>query len=327
MVDNRRRIQSDDPAVETPDEDINGPRLERFGAKWKPVRVKETRQIKNLEPRFGSIETEKALTPYRYVRSRVAKADPLSDGPVPLFLSDHSDGPDRHDLEDPLGKDQREAIFSRRILKTGALTASVIAIGFALFSLEATRSVIVNAKASISGMQSRRSDTPPTPPASSAPQPARDARLASAGQPSAAGVKTTGSTLDSPTTAPTPTREEIATAFQAALQGQAAIARPPPAPLPARRLDADELAALVKRARGLIAIGDIAPARLLLERAADAQEAGAALLLAQTYDPAVLGKPDARSIMPDPATARGWYEKAAKLGSRDAQRRLDQMQN
>jgi len=28
---------------------------------WKPVRVKKTRQIKNLEPRFDSIETEKAL--------------------------------------------------------------------------------------------------------------------------------------------------------------------------------------------------------------------------------------------------------------------------
>jgi len=35
--------------------------LERFQAKWKPVRVKKMRQIKNLEPRFDSIETEKAL--------------------------------------------------------------------------------------------------------------------------------------------------------------------------------------------------------------------------------------------------------------------------
>jgi hypothetical protein len=44
-------------------------RLVRFQAKacpgldpgWKPVRVKKTHQIKNLEPRFDSIETEKAL--------------------------------------------------------------------------------------------------------------------------------------------------------------------------------------------------------------------------------------------------------------------------
>jgi hypothetical protein len=32
---------------------------ERFQAKWRPVRVKKTRQIKNLEPRFDSIETER----------------------------------------------------------------------------------------------------------------------------------------------------------------------------------------------------------------------------------------------------------------------------
>jgi hypothetical protein len=37
------------------------PLLERFQAKWTPVRVKKTRQIKNLEPRFDSIEAEKAL--------------------------------------------------------------------------------------------------------------------------------------------------------------------------------------------------------------------------------------------------------------------------
>jgi hypothetical protein len=290
MVDNRRRVQSVDRAVDARDDDIDGPRL----------------------------------APYRYVRSRAAKADCLSDGPIPLFLSDQSDGPDQHDLEDLLGKNRGKAIVSRRMLKTGVLTASAIAIVFALFFLETTRSVIVNAKASFSGMQLRQSDTAP---ASSAPQPVRDARVANAGQPSAPGVETTGSSRASPTTAATPTREEIATAFQAALQTQAMIPQPAPAPSPARRLDADELAALLKRAKSLIAMGDIVPARLLLERAADAQEAGAALLLAQTYDPAVLGTPDARSITPDPATARGWYQKAARLGSRDAQQRLDQMQN
>src|SRR6202049_2844137 len=34
---------------------------ERFQAKWKPVRVEKTSQLKNLDPRFDSIETEKAL--------------------------------------------------------------------------------------------------------------------------------------------------------------------------------------------------------------------------------------------------------------------------
>jgi hypothetical protein len=35
--------------------------LERFRAKWKPVRVKKTRQNKRSEPGFDSIKTEMAL--------------------------------------------------------------------------------------------------------------------------------------------------------------------------------------------------------------------------------------------------------------------------
>jgi hypothetical protein len=37
------------------------PAPERFQAKRKPVRVEKTRQIENLEPRFDSIEADKAL--------------------------------------------------------------------------------------------------------------------------------------------------------------------------------------------------------------------------------------------------------------------------
>jgi hypothetical protein len=108
----------------------------------------------------------------------------------------------------------------------------------------------------------------------------------------------------------------------------APVAMPSPTASPAaRRIDPDELAMLIKRAKGLLATGDIPPARLLLERAADAQEPSAAFLLAQTYDPDVLGSRDARTVAPDPAAARTWYQKAAQLGSPEAQRRLAQMQN
>jgi hypothetical protein len=106
------------------------------------------------------------------------------------------------------------------------------------------------------------------------------------------------------------------------------MALPSPTASPtARRIDPDELAMLMKRAKSLLASGDIPPARLLLERAADAQEPIAAFLLAQTYDPEVLRSRDARSITPDLESARTWYQKAAQLGSADAQRRLAQMQN
>ena len=67
--------------------------------------------------------------------------------------------------------------------------------------------------------------------------------------------------------------------------------------------------------------------RLLLERAANARNATAAFLLAQTYDPAALGVRDARSTAPDPVMARDWYRTAASFGSADAQQRLAQLQN
>jgi TPR repeat protein len=139
-----------------------------------------------------------------------------------------------------------------------------------------------------------------------------------------------------------PSREEITSAYQSALQSRSpatapavvppqivapvAVAPPPPAPQ-GRRMDADELATLMKRAKESLTSGDIPVARLLLERAADGQDASAALMLAQTYDPAVLGTSDVRNIAPEPDKAKSWYQRAAQLGSADAQRRLAQMQN
>jgi hypothetical protein len=92
-----------------------------------------------------------------------------------------------------------------------------------------------------------------------------------------------------------------------------------------RRIDQAELANLLKRGRELIDVGDIASARLFLQRAADAREPQAAFALAGTYDPAVLSRVKAYGIAPDPAMARAWYEKAREFGSPDAQRRLDQL--
>jgi TPR repeat protein len=132
-----------------------------------------------------------------------------------------------------------------------------------------------------------------------------------------------------------PAREQIPNAYLSALQRTPVVAAPvvaraipPDAELrsAARRIDADELTLLMKRAISLLASGDISPARLLLERAANAQEASAAFLLAQTYDPDVLGTSDIRTITPDPAEARLWYRKAAELGYVDAWRRLPQIQ-
>ena len=71
------------------------------------------------------------------------------------------------------------------------------------------------------------------------------------------------------------------------------------APTARRVIDADELAAL-EAGQGMIATGDIRrPGCCWNGRRSE--EPSAALLLAQTYDPAVLGTPETRSIIPDPA--------------------------
>ena len=244
---------------------------------------------------------------YRSTRSIAADDQLLPIDPVPLFLS----GQVEEFKTPPRRRTRRKAGISSLPLKTSILVATAAVIAFSVSSVESPLTLFANAKASLIGI-------------SAAP---------SSASPKAAAVQ---STVDARTLLATareaPTRDEIAAAFRAAHQSQPEIQQPPPAapeaaaPL-ARRLSTDELAVLMKRAKNLIAMGDIAPARLLLERAADAQEASAALLLAQTYDPAVLGTQDMRSITPDPAMARGWYEKAAQFGSPDAQQRLAQMQN
>jgi len=247
---------------------------------------------------------------YRYLRSRAAKTDIGTDGPAPLFLSSQ--------VEEPAAAVRSGPFTPSRIL-TGLFAGSIVAMGLALFSVDSARDLIVNAKASL--------------------ETSLEASLmnVSAGQAKAAMADATQPVQpDAPVTRPEqPSRDEIAMAYQAAIKSlivvrEAAPAAPPVAPAAvqaARRLDSDELEALLKRARGLLAIGDIASARLLLERAADAQEADAALMLARTYDPEVLGKSDARSVTPDPEKARIWYRKAAELGSQHAQQRLAQIQD
>ena len=234
-------------------------------------------------------------------RSIATKSDPVPDDPIPLFLSGHAEQP----KQPGLGKPWDRTVISSRALKTSVLAVTAAAIIFAIACFENPLPVFANAKASLIAASAAQPSTMPT---KSAQGPSLAEPLANIAP-------------------PTPTRDEIAAALRAAHQSQAEIRPPPAAAPPARRLDADELAALLKRANSFIAIGDIVAARLLLERAAGAQDAGAALLLAQTYDPAVLGTPDARSITPDPAAARAWYQKAAQLGSNDARRRLAQMRN
>jgi len=88
------------------------------------------------------------------------------------------------------------------------------------------------------------------------------------------------------------------------------------------QLSPEETAALLKRGNELVLSGDLAAARLVLRRAAEAGNARAAFALAGTYNPITLGKLQVHGLSPDLAIARHWYEKAKELGSPDALREL-----
>ncbi|MBE7203545.1 MAG: hypothetical protein INR70_37915 [Parafilimonas terrae] len=77
---------------------------------------------------------------------------------------------------------------------------------------------------------------------------------------------------------------------------------------------------LVERARGLIRLGDISGARLLLERAQARNAPNATFLLAQTWDPAVLRAWNVRGLRADPDLARSLYAKAAGQARQDEPR-------
>jgi hypothetical protein len=276
------------------------------------------------EQLFGEFDEDATgldLTAYGSTLPMTTDSDLLPEDPMPLFLAaDDEEEPRRRGFGSG-GDGSLNGAVGPRILKAGVFVAVAAAIAFALSSVENPMALFANAKASLNSSPADQADA--TPPL----QPVAAVQPASSAPPTPVVPSTIGIATPAPAAQAAPTREDLALALKTARQNVTETVRPQAAAAPARRLDADELANLLKRAKGLIAVGDIAPARLLLERAADAQEASAALLLAQTYDPAVLGAQDMRSITPDPARARDWYQKAARLGSADARQRLAQMQN
>jgi hypothetical protein len=84
----------------------------------------------------------------------------------------------------------------------------------------------------------------------------------------------------------------------------------------------EEADKLYRRAEGLVADGDFAGARLLLERAVEAGHAGAIFMLASTYDPNVLGKVNALGLKGEPEKARALYQQALAAGIDDSNSRL-----
>ena len=120
-----------------------------------------------------------------------------------------------------------------------------------------------------------------------------------------------------PAPAPTPAPQPIA----APPSNDAAVAAPV-----TLSLASDEIAMLLKRGKDAFSTGDLAAARLLLRRAAEAGSAEAALALGATFDPLIIRRLGAIGAAPDAAQARQWYQKAVALGSTTASQPLAQLE-
>jgi hypothetical protein len=98
----------------------------------------------------------------------------------------------------------------------------------------------------------------------------------------------------------------------------------PPRPLQnsVPTLSSEEVDRLTNLGEKMLAQGDLATARRVLEHAAQARGARAALLLGATYDPEGQRKMGVVGMRPDLEKAHMWYVRAAEFGSSEASRRL-----
>ena len=384
MAENNRPGQSRDP-FDRFDEAISDPRLyEADQSRYERLRaqLRYTPQHDEPQPQYEQQQYEQSRyeQPFAvsFERTEVLPEELPQQEAVPLFLANYEE--EHRQLSEYGFADGNRRFGSGSLKKeragrivAGVAIVSAIAAVLALFSIDSTRNVIFNASLGGGG-----GGAPPSVGqlAAAVPEPAQPQRSVAApplaAEPTGAEVAAARRSQPVAVASGSPSRDEIAAAYQSALKGKGgvpepaarepsrevaalapaatpvqtvapvlaaapvatvpapAVREPAPAPreaapAPVRRIDPDELASLLKRAKSLLAIGDITSARLLLERAADAQEPEAALMLAGTYDPQVLGSQDLRSIAPDPEAARVWYQKAAQMGSADAKRRLGQL--
>jgi hypothetical protein len=127
-----------------------------------------------------------------------------------------------------------------------------------------------------------------------------------------------------PAAEPQASTTEASTAEPQASTAQASTAEPQVSKL-RRAMSLDQrqaIASLVARGKELLREGDFSSARLILQRAADAGDADAALTLGATYDPSILAGLGIRSQVANADAARTWYEKAQEFGSAEASSRL-----
>jgi len=87
-----------------------------------------------------------------------------------------------------------------------------------------------------------------------------------------------------------------------------------------------DIAWLLARGDWLFATGDVASARFLHERGADAGAARAAMKLGETFNPVYLHYAQLRGLRGDPGTAVFWYRRARDLGATEVANWLERLE-
>src|ERR1700738_4798337 len=253
--------------------------------------VDQTPRYRSNEPDIDGYDENVAdhhrVAPSRFGQS--ARTDYREDS-VPLFLSDYDGEPDPSEYMAPVRKNRGSYISSRILAAVSASAA--LAILVALFSSDAARDIIANAKASSTAVLSA---------ASAAVQPQQTARNVQLKDPpqlkdparlSAPENQVPGARSVT-TAAVAPTRDDIKSAYQSALQGAAPRAAAVPEIMTSadavHHLDPNEIASSLKRADDLIASGDIAAARPVPPGAAGGGGGRAGPTPARNHEPRGLG--------------------------------------
>src|ERR1700754_3388161 len=120
--------------------------------------VENSRQVRTSDPfdRFDEAVNDPQLYPtYQYERPQSRQLEPLPQDRVPLFLSDYEQEYEQERFEHEaaqytFGSRRDKPRMSRIVTGVAAATAVAAAVGF--FAVDATRSVFVNAKASLASV-------------------------------------------------------------------------------------------------------------------------------------------------------------------------------
>jgi hypothetical protein len=123
-----------------------------------------------------------------------------------------------------------------------------------------------------------------------------------------------------------PKAEVVATPSKT-LEATSTVASPVPRNQPTvPTFSAAEIAGLLARGDWLFATGDVASARLLYERAADAGEVRASVKLGETFDPDYPDGSHPRGLHGDRDMAVFWYRHARDLGATGVASRLKKLE-